>query len=160
MRWFRWWFCVPIHWIVDFCCCCFSNASVEKSVGLCAISFPSSAGKCFDMAFSKSRTEVASVAPSGIVRLVFERSLSAGDMVATGLGLDFLRSSSLSSSSQSACFRFFCLLAGIGEVRSGVVWGGNGCVSLSLVRCVTSEVGTGADDEESVLFGGSVLSTG
>lgn len=103
---------------------------MEKSVGLCDISFPSKAtdGKCFDMAFSRSLTDVASDPPSGIVKFVFEMSLSAGDIAAPGLEEDFRLSSSLSvSSSQSVvCFRFFSLLAGIGEVLSVFVWRGKG----------------------------------
>lgn len=97
---------------------------MEKSVGLCDISLPSIAGRCFDIAFSKSLTEVASVAPSGTVKLDLDISRSIGDIAAAGFDEDFrLASSSLSlvSSSSIVCFRFLSLRAGIGDVFSVVV---------------------------------------
>lgn len=140
---------------------------MEKSVGLCEISFPSNAaeGKCFDIAFSKSLTDVASGVPSGILSVVFAASLSTGETAAPGFEDDFLLvSSSLSlfSSSQSVvCFRFFSLLAGIGDVLSVLLCcRGIGWLSLSLVRCVTSELDTGALDADSLLVDASVLSVG
>lgn len=86
------------------------------------------------MAFSKSLTDVASVAPSGIDKLVLVMSRSTGDIAAPGLDEDFRLSSSRSSSSSVVCFRFFSLLAGIGEVLSELEWEGKGCASFSLVR--------------------------
>lgn len=93
---------------------------MEKSVGRWEISFPSSDGRCLDMAFSRSLTDVASEV-SGIIELdnVLVMSRSEGT-VAAGFDVLFRLSSSLSgSSSQSVvCFRFFILLAGIGDVLS------------------------------------------
>lgn len=62
-----WW--APIHWMVVRCCCCFKSASALKSVG-CWCTGDLQAGRCFDMAFSKSLTEVPA-ASSGLASLLW-----------------------------------------------------------------------------------------
>ena len=101
LRWPKWWW-APIHWIVLLCCCCLSKASVLKSVGWCNAGesglLREAPGKCFDIACSRSFTEVPPATSGASTRASDLRTLGLeGRRTCSVVGTEWLEDAGLNA---------------------------------------------------------------